>query len=52
MKEVILLSVNFLGIMEMKKIIILLKDFYRILGNDERDSSASGIRGNYVNHVS
>ena len=44
MMEVILLSVDFLGIMEMMKIIILLNDFYRILGNDKRDSSASGIR--------
>ena len=52
MMEMILLSVDFLGILEMMKIIILPKDFYIILGKDERDSSASRIRGNYVNHVS
>ena len=41
-----------LEILNMMKNVVLPKDFCRILGNDERDYSASGIGENYVNHVS
>ena len=54
MMEVNLQTIDFLRIefLEMRKIIVLPVDFYRIPGNDGSDSSAGGILGNCVNHVS